>query len=126
MSPAGTGGLAKVTSEACAQQHAMGPTMTPGIGEITNFFEGTAIPHYFRVSFTFMLPLIIDSAMRGPFHSNIIVTLITQHEFHNQFMKGVFLFMTLTQLFCMNNKRLWACSRQYTQSYFVIFLLFVY
>lgn len=43
MSPAGTGGLAKVTAEACARQHAMGPTMTPGMGEIMNFFEGRAI-----------------------------------------------------------------------------------
>ena len=64
MSPAGTGGLAKVTAQACAQQHAMGP-ITPGRGEIMNFFEGRAILQDFRVTFTFMPPLIIETAVCG-------------------------------------------------------------
>lgn len=63
MSPAGTGGLAKVTAEACAQQHAMGATMTPSMGEIMNFFEGTAILHCFHLYDS----LIIDSTMWGQF-----------------------------------------------------------
>jgi len=49
MSPAGIGGLAKVTAEACAQQHAMGPTIMPGKGEILNFFVTKAISQPFRV-----------------------------------------------------------------------------
>lgn len=79
MSPAGTGGLAKVTAEACAQQHAMGPTMTPGIGEIMNFFEGRAISQYVRVSFTFIFHLVIDITAWGLFNNTIISTLIPQN-----------------------------------------------
>lgn len=81
MSPAGTGegGLAKVTAEACARQHAMGPTMMPGIGEIMNFFEGRTTPHYFRVCFTFMSHLIIDNTVQESFNNTIILTLITQN-----------------------------------------------
>lgn len=41
------------------KSNAVGPTMT-GIGEIIHLFEGRAIPQDFRVSFTFMLPLITD------------------------------------------------------------------
>ncbi len=78
MSPAGTGGLAKVTAQACAQQHTMGHTMTPAIGEIINFFEGRVTPRDFTVSFTLMFPLIIDTVWRV-FNNTVILTLITQN-----------------------------------------------
>lgn len=68
MSPAGTGGLAKVRVEACAQQHAMEPTTTPGKGEIMDFFKGRAI--YLYVS-----SIIISNNLWGLFHNTIILTL---------------------------------------------------
>lgn len=51
----------------------MGPTMTPRIGEIINFFQGRAIQHYFLL----MLFPIIDG-MWESLHNSIIVTLIPQ------------------------------------------------
>lgn len=49
MGPAGTGGLAKVTAEACAHQHVMGSTMTLGMEEILNFFESGAFLQFYSI-----------------------------------------------------------------------------
>lgn len=48
MRPAGTGGLAKVKAYACAPKRAVGPTVTPGTGEIIQFFEGESYSAGFR------------------------------------------------------------------------------
>lgn len=42
------GGLAKVKAYACSPKRAVGPTVTPGTGEIIQFFEGESYSAGFR------------------------------------------------------------------------------
>lgn len=52
MRPAGTAGLAKVKAYACAPKRAVGATVTPGTGEIIQFFEDESYsPGFRRASF---------------------------------------------------------------------------